>query len=151
MSATHDAQQAPPAPLAAGVHGFCDTRFTAVREAFEENFRPRRELGAAVAVTLDGETVVDLWGGWADAARTRAWERDTLVNVWSTTKGPVALCAHLLADRGLLDLDPPLPRYWPQFAAAGTETALVRHLLSHRAGLCGLRAPPTPQALYRWG
>lgn len=90
------------------VHGTCAPRFTAVREAFEANFRGRDELGAAVSVQVHGETVVDLWGGWADAARTRPWERDTVVNVWSTTKGVTALCAHLLADRGLLDLDAPV-------------------------------------------
>ncbi|MFF5969390.1 serine hydrolase domain-containing protein [Streptomyces collinus] len=132
------------------VHGHCDARFTAVRTAFEENFGKRDELGAAVAVTVDGETVVDLWGGWADAARSRPWERDTLVNVWSTTKGPVALCAHILADRGLLDLDAPVAVYWPEFAAAGKEKVLVRHLLSHRAGLAGLREPHALEQLYDW-
>ncbi|MEU6350834.1 serine hydrolase domain-containing protein [Streptomyces sp. NPDC047072] len=123
------------------VHGRCDDRFAAVRAAFEENFRDRDELGAAVTVVVRGETVVDLWGGWADRARTRSWERDTLVNVWSTTKGATALCAHILADRGLLDLDAPVSAYWPEFAAAGKEKVLVRHLLSHRAGLAGLREP----------
>ncbi|MFF0200370.1 serine hydrolase domain-containing protein [Streptomyces sp. NPDC005017] len=132
------------------VHGRCDARFAAVRTAFEENFRDRGELGAAVAVTVDGETVVDLWGGWADAARTRPWERDTLVNVWSTTKGPVALCAHILADRGLLDLDAPVASYWPEFGAAGKEKVLVRHLLSHRAGLSGLPRPHSVADLYDW-
>ncbi|WP_405836936.1 serine hydrolase domain-containing protein [Streptomyces sp. NBC_01518] len=132
------------------VDGHCDPRFTAVRTAFEENFRDRDELGAALTVTVDGETVVDLWGGWADAARTRPWERDTLVNVWSTTKGPVALCAHILADRGLLDLDAPVAAYWPEFAAAGKENVLVRHLLSHRAGLAGLREPHSLAQLYDW-
>ncbi|MFF3638195.1 serine hydrolase domain-containing protein [Streptomyces sp. NPDC002250] len=134
----------------AHVQGHCDPRFTAVREAFEENFRDRGELGAAVAVTVGGETVVDLWGGWADAARTRPWERDTLVNVWSTTKGPVALCAHLLADRGLLDFDRPVAAYWPEFAAAGKEDVRVRDLLSHRAGLSGLREPHSVEELYDW-
>ncbi|MFF5256231.1 serine hydrolase domain-containing protein [Streptomyces leeuwenhoekii] len=134
----------------AQVHGHCDPRFSAVRTAFEENFRDRGELGAAVAVLVDGAAVVDLWGGWADAARTRPWQRDTLVNVWSTTKGPVALCAHLLADRGLLDLDAPVAAYWPEFAAAGKEKVLVRHLLSHRAGLCGLREPHSASQLYDW-
>jgi len=134
----------------AQVQGDCDPRFTAVREAFEENFRERGELGAAVAVTVGGETVVDLWGGWADAARTRPWERDTLVNVWSTTKGPVALCAHLLADRGLLDFDRPVAAYWPEFAAAGKEDVRVRDLLSHRAGLSGLREPHSVEQLYDW-
>ncbi|GGK79237.1 serine hydrolase domain-containing protein [Streptomyces flaveus] len=130
--------------------GHCETRFEAVRVAFEENFRERDELGAAVTVTVGGETVVDLWGGWADAARTRVWERDTLVNVWSTTKGPTALCAHILADHGLLDLDAPVAAYWPEFAAAGKESVLVRHLLSHRAGLAGLREPHSLEQLYDW-
>lgn len=134
----------------AQVHGHCDTRFAAVRTVFEENFRDRGELGAAVTVTVDGATVVDLWGGWADAARTRPWERDTLVNVWSTSKGPTALCAHILADRGLLDLDAPVAVYWPEFAAAGKEKVLVRHLLSHRAGLSGLREPHSAAQLYDW-
>ncbi|MFF7281016.1 serine hydrolase domain-containing protein [Streptomyces griseorubiginosus] len=132
------------------VHGHCDERFTAVRTAFEENFRDRAELGAAVSVSVGGETVVDLWGGWADAARTRPWERDTLVNVWSTTKGPTALCAHILADRGLLDLDAPVAVPWPEFAAAGKEKVLVRHLLSHRAGLSGLREPHSLAELCDW-
>ncbi|MET9121351.1 serine hydrolase domain-containing protein [Streptomyces sp. NPDC004528] len=132
------------------VHGHCDARFSAVRAAFEENFRDRGELGAAVSVTLGGETVVDLWGGWADAGGTRPWERETLVNVWSTSKGPTALCAHILADRGLLDLDAPVAAYWPEFAAAGKEAVLVRHLLSHRAGLAGLREPHTFEQLCDW-
>lgn len=132
------------------VHGHCDPRFAAVRTAFEENFRDRGELGAAVSVTVDGVTVADLWGGWADPARTRAWERDTLVNVWSTSKGPTALCAHILADRGLLDFDAPVAACWPEFAAAGKERVLVRHLLSHRAGLAGLREPHSLEQLYDW-
>lgn len=134
----------------AQVHGHCDPQFAAVRTAFEANFRERGELGAAVAVRVGGETVVDLWGGWADAAHSRPWERDTLVNVWSTSKGPTALCAHILADRGLLDLDAPVAAYWPEFAAAGKEQILVRHLLSHRAGLSGLREPHSLQQLCDW-
>jgi CubicO group peptidase (beta-lactamase class C family) len=132
------------------VQGHCDERFASVRAAFEENFREREELGAAVAVQVGGQTVVDLWGGWADAARTRPWERDTVVNVWSTTKGPTALCAHLLADRGQLDLDAPVATYWPEFAAAGKSSVLVRHLLSHRAGLAGLREPLSLAEAYDW-
>lgn len=99
------------------IHGHCDDRFSGVRAAFEANFRERDELGAAVTVLVDGEPVADLWGGWADEARTRPWERETLVNVWSTSKGPTALCAHILADRGLLDFDAPVATYWPEFAA----------------------------------
>ncbi|MFF3322554.1 serine hydrolase domain-containing protein [Streptomyces sp. NPDC002889] len=132
------------------IQGHCDERFQGVRAAFGENFQERGELGAAVTVMLDGRSVVDLWGGWADAGRTRPWQSDTLVNVWSTTKGPTALCAHLLADRGQLDLDAPVATYWPEFAAAGKEGVLVRHLLSHRAGLAGLREPHSLEELYDW-
>ncbi|MFI2116397.1 serine hydrolase domain-containing protein [Streptomyces rubiginosohelvolus] len=132
------------------IHGHCDDRFAGVRAAFEENFTERGELGAAVTVLVDGATVVDLWGGWADAARTRPWERDTLVNVWSTGKGPTALCAHVLADRGLLDLDAPVAHYWPEFAANGKESVLVRHLLSHRSGVAGPDTPLTLEELYDW-
>lgn len=132
------------------IHGHCDERFAAVRSAFEANFRERGEHGAAVSVLIGGKPVVDLWGGWADAARTRPWERETLVNVWSTGKGPTALCAHILADRGLLDLDAPVAAYWPEFAAAGKESVPVRHLLSHRAGLAGLREPHSLSDLYDW-
>ncbi|MFE6752107.1 serine hydrolase domain-containing protein [Streptomyces sp. NPDC057684] len=135
---------------APGIQGHCDARFEAVRAAFEENFDEREELGAAVTVLIDGAPVVDLWGGWADAARTRAWERDTVVNVWSTTKGPTALCAHILIDRGLLDPGAPVATYWPEFAAAGKEGVLVRHLLSHRAGLAGLREPHSLEQLFDW-
>ncbi|MEU9059402.1 serine hydrolase domain-containing protein [Streptomyces sp. NPDC048430] len=132
------------------IQGHCDDRFAAVRDAFAANFAERDELGAAVTVLLDGHRVVDLWGGWADGARTRRWERDTVVNVWSTTKGPTALCAHVLADRGLLDLDAPVAAYWPEFAAAGKESVRVRHLLSHRSGVAGLRDPHTLAELYDW-
>nr|WP_202434546.1 MULTISPECIES: serine hydrolase domain-containing protein [unclassified Streptomyces] len=132
------------------IHGHCDHRFAAVRDAFVGNFAAHGEVGAAVTVLLDGEPVVDLWGGWADVARIRPWERDTVVNVWSTTKGPTALCAHVLADRGLLDLDAPVAAYWPEFAAAGKESVLVRHLLSHRSGVAGLREPHSLAQLYDW-
>ncbi|MGW1098869.1 serine hydrolase domain-containing protein [Streptomyces sp. NPDC002455] len=132
------------------IQGHCDDRFAAVREAFAANFAERDELGAAVTVLLDGRPVVDLWGGWADGERSRPWERDTVVNVWSTTKGPTALCAHVLADRGLLDLDAPVTAYWPEFGAAGKESVRVRHLLSHRSGVAGLRDPHTLAELYDW-
>jgi CubicO group peptidase (beta-lactamase class C family) len=103
-----------------------------------------------VAVVLDGQTIVDLWGGHADVARTRPWRHDTLVHVYSTTKGVVALAAHLLVDRGLLDLDAPVAQYWPEFAAAGKGTVPVHHLLSHRVGLPAVRAPLPPGALFDW-
>src|SRR5262245_66067215 len=95
------------------VHGDCDERFAAVRDAFAANFAAGREVGASFAATVDGRPVIDLWGGHADAARTRAWERDTIVNVFSTTKAMTTLAAHLLVDRGLLDLDEPVAPYRP--------------------------------------
>src|SRR6478736_2119430 len=115
--------------------GICDKRFGAVREAFERNFAERGEVGAAVCVTLDGETVVDLWGGIADPGTGRAWDRDTIGVVWSCTKGATALCAHMLVARGALDLDAPVAAYWPEFASNGKAAITVRMLLSHQAGL----------------
>ncbi|HXZ86338.1 MAG TPA: serine hydrolase domain-containing protein, partial [Myxococcota bacterium] len=99
---------------------------------------------------VDGRPAVDLWGGWADPARSRPWQRDTLVCVFSCTKGMVALCAHLLADRGQLDYDAPVARYWPEFAAAGKAAITVRQLLSHQAGLPLLREPLPPGGIYDW-
>ena len=132
------------------IRGECDTRFRAVQEAFEGNFATQGEVGAAVAVTVDGRSVVDLWAGHADAARTRPWERDTIVNVYSTTKGMTAICALRLADQGLLDLDAPVARYWPEFAQAGKSDIPVRDLLSHRAGLPAIKAPLPGEALFDW-
>src|SRR5262245_65743651 len=116
-----------------GPRGLCDARFANVRDAFAESFARRGDVGAAVCVYVDGRAVVDLWGGFADAARTRPWARDTIVSVASTTKGMTALCAHVLVERGRLDLDAPVARYWPEFARGGTEHIPVRWLLSRRA------------------
>jgi CubicO group peptidase (beta-lactamase class C family) len=132
------------------VDGACDRRFGAVRDVFSESLARGAEVGAAVAVTLDGRTVVDLWGGHADAACTRPWKSDTIVHVFSTTKAMTALCAHLLADRGRLDLDAPVARYWPEFAQAGKSTLPVHLTLSHRAGLPALRRPLPPEAIFEW-
>jgi CubicO group peptidase (beta-lactamase class C family) len=121
-----------------------------VRDTFAAGFERGDELGASVCVTVEGETVVDLWAGWADAAKTRPWTHDTLVNVYSTTKGITAICALRLVDAGLLDLDAPVAQYWPEFAAAGKEALPVRHLLSHRAGLPAVRRPLATGTLYDW-
>ena len=91
------------------IEGACEPRFERVKAAFAENFEKRNEYGAAVAITVDGRQVVDLWAGHADKARTRPWTRDTIVNVFSTTKGLTAIAAHRLVDQGLLDLDAPVP------------------------------------------
>ena len=132
------------------IHGVCDSAFSAVKEAFAENFATHGEVGAAVAVMVEGQMVVDLWAGHADAAGTRPWERDTIVNVYSTTKGMTATCAHRLVDRGLLDLDAPVAKYWPEFAQGGKGELPVRHLLSHRAGLPALSESLPPGSLYNW-
>ena len=117
------------------VQGSCDPRFARVRAAFERNFAEDGEVGAAVAVTLDGCSVVDLWGGHRDAARTRPWERDTIVCMMSVAKAVSALCVHILAEEGRIDIDAPIARYWPDFAAAGKEAIPVRWILCHLAGI----------------
>jgi CubicO group peptidase (beta-lactamase class C family) len=127
----------------AEVQGAYDKRFEAVPMALAESL-DGDDVGASAAVFVDGEPVADVWGGHVDAARTAAWERDTIANVFSTTKTMVALCALILADRGDLDLTAPVARYWPEFAAAGKEGVQVRHLLSHTAGLPEFD-PPVPQ------
>lgn len=99
---------------------------------------------------MAGEPVVDIWGGYTDAARTTPWQRDTITCVWSTTKTMVTLCALVLADRGDLDLDAPVARYWPEFAAAGKDGVLIRHVLAHTAGLPDFDEPLTAADLYDW-
>ena len=132
------------------VLGFSDDKFAAVSDLFEANLASGADLGASFTATVDGETVVDLWGGWADAAKTRPWERDTLVNVYSTTKTMTALTALLVADRGELDFDAPVARYWPEFAAAGKAEVKVSHLMAHSSGLSGWQEPITRDDLYDW-
>ena len=136
--------------MSVSIEGHCDARFAKVRDAFAANFAAGREVGASFAATLDGELVIDLWGGFADAANTRPWQRDTIANVWSTTKALAALCTHVLADRGFLDLDAPVATYWPEFAANGKASIPVRWLLSHRAGLAALRPRIPTEALWDW-
>jgi len=134
----------------ATVHGFTHDRFAAVREVFAANLDSGQDVGASFCATLEGETVVDLWGGYADAAKTRPWERDTIANVYSTTKTMTALTALLLADRGQLDFDAPVARYWPEFAANGKAGVKVSHLMSHAAGLSGWKEPLKGEDLYDW-
>lgn len=117
------------------IHGEAAKKFAGVRDAFAANFEQHGEVGAAFSLYVDGEKVVDLWGGVADQESGRAWDEDTLQLVFSTTKGATAAVAHLLAQRGALDLDAPVHEYWPEFKAAGKEAIPVRWLLSHRAGL----------------
>ena len=132
------------------IHGTCRPQFEGVKAVFEENFEQRGDVGASVAVSLEGETIVDLWAGHRDRARTLPWEQDTIVNVYSTTKTMTALTALLLADRGELDLYAPVKRYWPEFAQNGKDQVEVRHFLSHSAGLSGMDEPMNDQDVYDW-
>ncbi len=129
------------------VHGSCEPRFQAVREEFERNFEQRGEVGASVCVTVQGHTVVDLWGGKANVETGAAWNEDTVSIVFSSTKGATAICAHILASRGQLDLNAPVARYWPEFAQSGKENIPVKMLLNHQAGLPAVR-DPLPQGAY---
>jgi CubicO group peptidase (beta-lactamase class C family) len=134
----------------ADVHGSFDERFIGVRDALADNLEQGLDVGASAAVVIDGQPVVDIWGGFTDEAKTKPWERDTIINVWSTTKTMAALSALILADRGELDLHAPVARYWPEFKAGGKESVEVRHLLSHNAGLSGWQEPMAPEDLYDW-
>ncbi|MCS5638652.1 MAG: beta-lactamase family protein [Myxococcota bacterium] len=132
------------------ISGHCDPRFEAVRETFVANLESGADLGAGVAFTLDGETVVDLWGGFLDPDHEAEWQRDTLVNLYSTTKGMVAICVQQLVENGKLDIDAPVSDYWPEFAAEGKQDIPVRQLLCHQAGLPAVRKPLETSVLYDW-
>ena len=132
------------------VQGFAKGKFEPVRAAFESNFASGADVGASYCATVNGETVVDLWGGFADEARTRPWQKGTIVNVYSTTKTMTALTALLIADRGELDFDASVAHYWPEFAANGKRDVKVSHLMSHSAGLCGWTEKIDLQDLYDW-
>ena len=132
------------------IHGHCDDRFSSVLKTFENNFENNGDIGACFAATLEGEYVVDIWAGHQDKAKTRPWQENTIINVYSTTKTMTFIVALMLADRGELDLDAPVVKYWPEFGAAGKEHVLVKHFLSHSAGLPGFSRPFTNEELYNW-
>lgn len=132
------------------ISGWCDPTFTSVRDAFAANFAERGEVGAAVSIIIDGTVVVDLVGGWADEARTRLWQPDTLVNFYSVGKAIVALLALQLVDAGLVGLDDPVASVWPEFAVGGKAGATVRHALCHRAGVPAIRERLTNDDLWDW-
>ncbi|MEO0982793.1 MAG: serine hydrolase domain-containing protein [Pseudomonadota bacterium] len=132
------------------IHGHCADRFEPVKTAFDANFKERGDVGACVAVSFEGEMVVDLWGGHRDAAATEPWAEDTIINVWSSTKTMAAMCLLVLADRGEVDPHAPAAKYWPEFAANGKDAVEVRHFLSHSAGLSGMDTAVDGDALYDW-
>jgi CubicO group peptidase (beta-lactamase class C family) len=131
------------------ISGTCAPEFSGVREAFERNFREREEVGAAVCVYKNGKKVVDLWGGYKDLAHAQAWEEDTIVIMNSVAKSMSALCVHILIDRDKIDFDAPVATYWPEFAQAGKDKVLVRHVLSHTCGVIFCDAA-THGSIYRW-
>jgi CubicO group peptidase (beta-lactamase class C family) len=133
----------------AEVQGTCDERFAGVRDALAQHLDDD-ELGASIAVDLDGETVVDIWGGYRDAERTTPWTEDTIVNVWSTTKTVVALAALMLVERGELDVYAPVGDYWPEFSANGKKNVQVRHLMSHTSGVSAWETPFSIRDMYDW-
>jgi CubicO group peptidase (beta-lactamase class C family) len=132
------------------ISGSCDPEFETVRTAFERNFTERNEVGAAVAVWVDGDLVVNLCGGWADAARTKPWQENTLASVFSGSKGLTSTCVHLLADRGEIDLHAPVATYWPEFGQAGKESISIATVMGHRSGVIGPQQRLAPEAVSDW-
>lgn len=130
------------------VHGSCARRYRSLQQAFEENLSQRDDVGASLALVADGKLIVDLWGGEKDPETEAAWEADTLVNVWSTTKGITAACFVILASRGQLSYTDKVAQYWPEFAENGKADVTVAMLLSHQGGLCGFADPTTLEQLY---
>ena len=132
------------------ISGWVAPGFEAVREAFQANFDAGSEVGAAFAAYHRGEKVVDLWGGIADPTTGRPWEEDSMVLVYSTTKGVTAMCAHRLAQEGALDVDAPVATYWPEFAQSGKESVTVADLLAHRAGLAWVDGTMSVDDMLAW-
>lgn len=132
------------------VEGHFSERFSATASQFAKNFSSGADLGASFAMSVDGEMVVDIWAGHKDEARRELWQEDTIVNVWSSTKTVSFLCALVLADRGLLDFDAPVARYWPEFAENGKNDVLVWHIMSHAAGLSGMSEAVTATDFCDW-
>ncbi len=132
------------------VSGFFDDKFAPVVEIFAEQIRSGQDLGASFALSKDGEMVMDIWGGHLDQEKTRDWQENTIVNVYSSTKTASFLCALLLASRGQLDFDANVMDYWPEFGAAGKEQVKVWHLMNHAAGLSGMDVPVTAEDTYDW-
>ena len=132
------------------VQGHCDSRFSKVADALADEVAKGEELGASIALDVDGELVVDIWAGHADRARTVPWKQDTIVNFFSCTKTLTALAALIAIDRGLVDANAPVAKYWPEFADNGKQDIEVRHLLSHTSGVSGWEPPFGIEDIYDW-
>ncbi len=132
------------------VNGYCDDRFIEARKIFEKSLEDGFELGGAICLEVKGEKVLDLWGGHKDQDRTEAWEENTIVNVYSTTKGIAAICLLQLIEKGLIDIEKPVSNYWPEFSQNGKEDIPVKYLFCHKSGLCGVKEPLEAGAFSDW-
>ena len=132
------------------ISGYCEDNFIEARNIFEKSISSGFELGGSIAVEVQGKKVIDLWGGYLDHTQSKAWEENTLVNVFSTTKGIAAICLLQLIEKGLLDIEKPVCEYWPEFSVNGKENIPVKYLFCHKAGLCGVREPLESGAFSNW-
>ena len=132
------------------ISGYCEDNFIEARNIFEKSISSGFELGGSIAVEVQGKKVIDLWGGYLDHSQSKAWEENTLVNVFSTTKGIAAICLLQLIEKGLLDIEKPVCEYWPEFSVNGKENIPVKYLFCHKAGLCGVREPLESGAFSNW-
>jgi CubicO group peptidase (beta-lactamase class C family) len=132
------------------IHGHCDDTFDKVRAALADNIVSGEEVGACIAIDIDGEYVVDMWGGFRDAARTIAWTEDTIVNVWSSTKTVTSLAALMVIDRGLIEPTAPVAHYWPEFTANRKQDIEIRHIMSHTSGVSGWDSPFSTEDMHDW-
>ncbi len=136
--------------MSSTVQGTCDPKFAELKEEFERNFAERGEKGASVCLSVNGETQVDLWGGVADVGSGDPWREDTVSIIFSCTKAATALCAHMLIDRGQLELQAPVSKYWPEFAKNGKENTTVQMMLNHESAIPALREPVKPGGFLDW-
>jgi len=134
----------------AEINGDCDARFESLRGVVSDLIDTGEDVGSSVTILIDGKPVVDIWGGWVDEQKSAPWERDTITNVWSTTKTMTALCMLMLIDRGQLDPDDPVAKHWPEFAQNGKDNVLIRHLMSHTSGVSGWDQPVQVSDIYDW-
>lgn len=132
------------------IHGTSDGQFDGLKEVLRNAIDVGDDVGASVALTIDGEPLVDLWGGWSDPERTIPWREDTITNVFSSTKTVTSLAALVLVSRAELDVYAPVAKYWPEFAANGKAAIEVRHLMSHTSGVSGWAQPFAMEDMFDW-
>ena len=130
------------------IQGNFDEKFKSIVDCYDNQFNLGLDIGSSLAVTYEGEIVIDIWAGTRDKAQTLPWEENTIVNVFSSTKNATSLSAYVLADQGKLDFSAPVAKYWPEFAQKGKENILVSHIMSHSSGLPGWDEPVAGNDLY---